>query len=66
MRDGGRIAAAIEILDTLQTRHQPVKDAVRDWGKAAPFCRLRRPRLDRRARARRAASQALGLPWHAG
>ena len=37
MRDGGRIAAAIEILDTLQTRHQPVKDAVRDWGKAHRF-----------------------------
>ncbi|MFS2317964.1 RsmB/NOP family class I SAM-dependent RNA methyltransferase [Maricaulis sp. D1M11] len=37
MRDGGRIAAAIEILDTLQSRHQPVKDAVRDWGKAHRF-----------------------------
>lgn len=37
MRDGGRIAAAIEILDTLQTRHRPVKDAVRDWGKAHRF-----------------------------
>ncbi len=37
MRDGGRIAAAIEILDTLQRQHQPVKDAVRDWGKAHRF-----------------------------
>lgn len=37
MRDGARIAAAIEILDTLQTQHQPVKDAVRDWGKAHRF-----------------------------
>ena len=32
MRDGARIAAAIEILDTLTRQHQPVKDAVRDWG----------------------------------
>lgn len=37
MRDGGRIAAAIEILETLESRHQPVKDAVRDWGKAHRF-----------------------------
>lgn len=37
MRDGGRIAAAIDILDTLQRQHQPVKDAVRDWGKAHRF-----------------------------
>ena len=37
MRDGARIAAAIEILDTLARQHQPVKDAVRDWGKAHRF-----------------------------
>jgi 16S rRNA (cytosine967-C5)-methyltransferase len=37
MRDGGRVAAAIEILQTLQERHGPVKDAVRDWGKAHRF-----------------------------
>lgn len=37
MRDGGRIAAAIEILETLETQHRPVKDAVRDWGKAHRF-----------------------------
>lgn len=34
MRDAGRIAAAIEVLDTVMNRHQPVKDALRDWGKA--------------------------------
>ncbi|MGP1274188.1 MAG: RsmB/NOP family class I SAM-dependent RNA methyltransferase [Caulobacterales bacterium] len=34
MRDAGRIAAAIEVLDTVLNRHQPVKDALRDWGKA--------------------------------
>jgi len=37
MRDGGRVAAAIEVLDAVLTRHQPVKDALRDWGKAHRF-----------------------------
>jgi 16S rRNA (cytosine967-C5)-methyltransferase len=37
MRDGGRIAAAIEVLDAVLNRHQPVKDALRDWGKAHRF-----------------------------
>ncbi|MGJ3232981.1 MAG: RsmB/NOP family class I SAM-dependent RNA methyltransferase [Oceanicaulis sp.] len=34
MRDGGRVQAAIEVLDAVIGRHQPVKDALRDWGKA--------------------------------
>ncbi|MCP2669965.1 RsmB/NOP family class I SAM-dependent RNA methyltransferase [Maricaulaceae bacterium EIL42A08] len=37
MRDGGRVAAAIEVLEAVMTRHQPVKDALRDWGKAHRF-----------------------------
>ncbi len=37
MRDGGRIAAAIEVLGDVTTRHQPVKSAVRDWGKRARY-----------------------------
>ncbi len=37
MKDGGRIAAAIEVLDAVLNRHQPVKDALRDWGKAHRF-----------------------------
>ena len=37
MRDGGRVAAAIEVLDAVLTRHQPVKEALRDWGKAHRF-----------------------------
>ena len=37
MRDGGRIAGAIEIVDAVLNRHQPVKDALRDWGKAHRF-----------------------------
>ncbi len=37
MRNGGRIAAAIEVLDDVLVRHQPVKTAVRDWGKRARY-----------------------------
>ena len=37
MRDGGRIQAAIEVVDAVLNRHQPVKDALRDWGKAHRF-----------------------------
>ncbi|MEQ8434980.1 MAG: RsmB/NOP family class I SAM-dependent RNA methyltransferase [Oceanicaulis sp.] len=37
MRDGGRVQGAIEVLDLVMNRHQPVKDALRDWGKAHRF-----------------------------
>lgn len=37
MRDGGRIAAAIEVLSDVIGRHQPVKVAARDWGKRARY-----------------------------
>ena len=37
MRDGGRIAAAIEVLTDVLGRHQPVKVAARDWGKRARY-----------------------------
>jgi 16S rRNA (cytosine967-C5)-methyltransferase len=37
MRDGGRIAAAIEVLRDVTERRTPVKDAVRDWGKRSRF-----------------------------
>lgn len=37
MRDAGRVAAAIEVLDAVMNRHQPVKEALRDWGKAHRF-----------------------------
>ena len=37
MRDGGRIAAAIDVLTDVLTRHQPVKSAARDWGKRARY-----------------------------
>ncbi|PWE17382.1 MFS transporter [Marinicauda salina] len=37
MKDGGRVAAAIEVVDAVLDRHQPVKTALRDWGKAHRF-----------------------------
>ena len=37
MRDAGRIAAAIEVLDAIHTHHQPSKEALRDWGKTHRF-----------------------------
>jgi 16S rRNA (cytosine967-C5)-methyltransferase len=32
MRDGGRIAAAIEVLEDVARTRRPVQDALRDWG----------------------------------
>jgi 16S rRNA (cytosine967-C5)-methyltransferase len=37
MRPGARVAAAIEILDTIVSRHQPVSMALADWGKGHRF-----------------------------
>jgi 16S rRNA (cytosine967-C5)-methyltransferase len=37
MRTGGRISAAIEVLRDVLERHQPVKIAMRDWGKRARY-----------------------------
>ncbi|MEQ1717261.1 MAG: RsmB/NOP family class I SAM-dependent RNA methyltransferase [Hyphomicrobium sp.] len=37
MRQGARIAAAIEVLDSVLLRHQPVSTALGDWGKAHRF-----------------------------
>ncbi|MEM9939209.1 MAG: RsmB/NOP family class I SAM-dependent RNA methyltransferase [Pseudomonadota bacterium] len=37
MRDGGRIAAAIDVLSDVIGRYQPVKVAARDWGKRARY-----------------------------
>ncbi len=45
MRDGGRIAAAIDVLSDVIGRHQPVKVAARDWGKTRTLCGLKRSRL---------------------
>lgn len=37
MRDGGRLSAAIEILADVETRHRPVKLALKAWGDASRF-----------------------------
>ena len=37
MKDGGRLAAAIEVLSEVATRHRPVQLALRDWGAAHRF-----------------------------
>ncbi|MAP95585.1 MAG: MFS transporter [Ponticaulis sp.] len=37
MKNGGRIDAAIQVLDDILNRHQPVKSAMRDWGKRARY-----------------------------
>lgn len=37
MRTGGKISAAIEVLRDVLERHQPIKIALRDWGKRARY-----------------------------
>ena len=34
MRDGGRLAAAIDVLSEIETRHRPVRLALKAWGDA--------------------------------
>ena len=37
MKLGGRIAAAIEVLDAVETHHQPISEALKGWGVAHRF-----------------------------
>ncbi len=37
MRDGGRIAAAIEVLDDMDQRHKPARLALKAWGDGARY-----------------------------
>ncbi|TWG89549.1 16S rRNA (cytosine967-C5)-methyltransferase [Mesorhizobium sp. J18] len=37
MRLGGRLSAAIEILDDIEARHRPAADALKDWGLSHRF-----------------------------
>ena len=37
MKDGGRLQAAIEVLDDIETRKRPVADALKDWGLSHRF-----------------------------
>ena len=37
MRDGGRLAAALEVLNDIETRHRPVRLALKAWGDGARY-----------------------------
>jgi 16S rRNA (cytosine967-C5)-methyltransferase len=37
LRDGGRLAAAIEVLRDIETRHKPVRMALKTWGDSARY-----------------------------
>ncbi len=37
MRDGGRLTAAIEVITDIETRHKPVKMALKNWGENARY-----------------------------
>ena len=37
MRDGGRLAAALEVLTEIETRRRPVRLALKAWGDAARY-----------------------------
>ncbi|HEY8571162.1 RsmB/NOP family class I SAM-dependent RNA methyltransferase [Phenylobacterium sp.] len=37
MRDGGRLAAAIDVLSEIESRHRPVRLALKSWGDAARY-----------------------------
>ncbi|MDQ0317662.1 RsmB/NOP family class I SAM-dependent RNA methyltransferase [Amorphus orientalis] len=37
MRIGGRIQAAIEVLETVETQHRPIAEVLKDWGNAHRF-----------------------------
>jgi 16S rRNA (cytosine967-C5)-methyltransferase len=37
LRDGGRLGAAIEVLTEIETRHRPVRLALKSWGESARY-----------------------------
>lgn len=37
MRDGGRLAAAIDIIEEIESRHRPVRLALKAWGEASRY-----------------------------
>jgi len=37
VRDGGRIAAAIQVLDDIDTRHKPIRQALKTWSDGARY-----------------------------
>ena len=40
MRDGGRLTAAIGVLTEIETRHRPVRLAMKAWGEGARYATL--------------------------
>ena len=63
---GGRLAAAIEILADIETRHRPASGRAEGLGPVAPLRRLEGPRRRRRADLRHAAPARLGRLDHGG
>jgi 16S rRNA (cytosine967-C5)-methyltransferase len=41
VRDGGRLAAAIDVLTEIETRHRPVRLALKSWGDSARYAGAR-------------------------
>jgi 16S rRNA (cytosine967-C5)-methyltransferase len=37
MRDGGRLSAAISVIEDIEQRHKPVRMALKNWGEASRF-----------------------------
>jgi len=37
MRDGGRLAAAIQVLEDMEARHKPVRLALKAWWEGARY-----------------------------
>jgi 16S rRNA (cytosine967-C5)-methyltransferase len=37
LRDGGRLTAAIEVLTDVETRHRPIRMALKNWGESARY-----------------------------
>ncbi|HEY3889886.1 MAG TPA: RsmB/NOP family class I SAM-dependent RNA methyltransferase [Caulobacteraceae bacterium] len=37
MRDGGRVSAAIQVLEDIEQRHKPVRMALKTWGEASRY-----------------------------
>jgi 16S rRNA (cytosine967-C5)-methyltransferase len=37
LRDGGRLAAAIQVLEDIETRHKPARMALKGWGESARY-----------------------------
>ena len=64
MTPAARLAAAIEVFGNIESERRPAADALKSWGLAHRFRRLRRPRRHCRAGLRRAAPARLERLHH--